>query len=179
MFASAALRWQPVNHYSPQRLADGHFSWARAASQRGDYDSALLWARSSEAEMPQARTHALLAQIFLAQANFRDAAQGCAQAVAMGPLMDWQTVYGFYGFAMPRFTRQLDALKKFVAENPSSADGHFLLGYEQLALGQAQAGHAQGQLLVSQQKMHVGPDRILGDELFQGICLVNLGMAKP
>ncbi len=61
----------------------------------------------------------------------------------MGPVMDWRTLYSYYGYATPRFNRQLDKLEEFVRENPSSADSHFVLGYERLLLGQAEAAHAQ------------------------------------
>ncbi|MFZ1932398.1 MAG: tetratricopeptide repeat protein [Thermoguttaceae bacterium] len=128
---------------SSQRFAETRFSAAQDAFQSGDYDSALLWAANSNHDMPQARTRALMAQILFAQGDFRGAAAEARAAVAMGPVLDWRTLYSYYGYAMPRFSRQLDALEEFVRQNPSSADGHFLLGYEQLVLGHAESAHAQ------------------------------------
>jgi tetratricopeptide (TPR) repeat protein len=128
---------------SLQRFAETRFSAAQDAFQSGDYDSALLWAANSNHDMPRARTCALMAQILFAQGDFRGAATEARAAVAMGPVLDWRTLYSYYGYAMPRFSRQLDALEEFVRQNPSSADGHFLLGYEQLVLGHAESAHAQ------------------------------------
>jgi tetratricopeptide (TPR) repeat protein len=133
----------PTIKLSPQQRADDRFTLAKEAFRSGDYNSALLWAANSNREMPQARTRALMAQILFAQGDFRGAAAEARAAVAMGPVMDWRTLYSFYGYATPRFSRQLSALEEFVRQNPSSADGHFLLGYQRLALGHAEAAHAQ------------------------------------
>jgi hypothetical protein len=117
---------------SSQRFAETRFSAAQNAFQSGDYDSALLWAANSNHDMPQARTRALMAQILFAQGDFRGAAAEARAAVAMGPVMDWRTLYSLYNYTMPRFSRQFHNLEEFVRQNPSSADGHFLLGYQQL-----------------------------------------------
>ena len=97
----------------------------------------------SDRDMPQARTRALMAQILFAQGAFRGAADEARAAAAMGPATDWRVLYASYGYAMPRFNRQLDALKEFVRQNPSSADAHFLLGYQDLVLGQDGPAHAE------------------------------------
>ena len=85
----------------------------------------------------------LIAQILLAQGDFRGAAAKARAAVAMAPVIDWRTLYSHYDYAMPRFSRQFHVLEEFVRRNPSSADGHFLLGYEHLILGQAEPAHAE------------------------------------
>jgi tetratricopeptide (TPR) repeat protein len=128
---------------SVRLLAETRFSWAQDAFRNGDYDSALLWATNSNRDVPQARTRALLAQILFAQGDYRGAATEARAAVAMGPVMDWRTLYSYYGYATPRFSRQLQNLEEFLRQNPSSADAHFVLGYQRLVLGQAEAAHAQ------------------------------------
>jgi tetratricopeptide (TPR) repeat protein len=140
---SADARQAATTKLSPQQRADDRFLLAKDAFRSGDYNSALLWAANSNREMPQARSRALMAQILFAQGDFRGAAAEARAAVAMGPVMDWRTLYSYYGYATPRFSRQLNSLEEFVRQNPSSADGHFLLGYQRLALGQAEAAHAQ------------------------------------
>ena len=84
-----------------------------------------------------------LAQILFAQGDFRGAAAEARTAIAMRPAIDWRTLFAYYSYATPRFSRQLHSLEEFVRDNPSSADAHFLLGYEQLVLGKAEAAHAQ------------------------------------
>ena len=61
----------------------------------------------------------------------------------MGPVVDWTTLYGYYDYRMPQYSRQFHALEEYVRQNPSSADARFLLGYEHLILGQAEPAHAQ------------------------------------
>jgi len=141
--AVCASRVPPGVPSSSQQLADASFSWAQDAFQDGRYDAAFRWAANSDVEMPQARTRALIAQILLAQGDFRGAAAKARAAVAMGPVIDWRALYSHYDYAMPRFSRHLHTLKEFVRQNPSSADGHFLLGYEHLILGQAEPAHAE------------------------------------
>lgn len=141
--ATNTLGGPPAVGLSSQRLAAMRFSWAQNAFQNKDYDNALDWAVNSNRDMPQARTRALMAQILFAKGEFVGAAAEARAAIAMGPVMDWRTLYNYYGYAMPRFSRQFHDLEEFVRQNPSSAEGHFLLGYEHLILGQADAGHAQ------------------------------------
>ena len=151
---AAAYRYGPMIPLGPsgesltseqkiQQFAQTRFSLARDAFQRGDYDAALLWATNSNADMPEARTRALMAQILLAQADYRGAAAEARAAIAMEPVMDWRTLYNYYGYATPRLSGQIHALEEFVRQNPSSADGHFMLGYERMILGQRLPAHAE------------------------------------
>ncbi|MCE5269625.1 MAG: tetratricopeptide repeat protein [Planctomycetaceae bacterium] len=141
--AAAVNGFAPAVYYSPQQLADTRFSLALDAFQRKDYDTAFDWAVRSNRYMSQARTRALMAQILFAQGDFSGAAAEARAAAAMGPVMDWRTLYAQYGQGGPRFDRQFHALEEFLRKNPSSADAHFLLGYQQLILGQTEQAHAQ------------------------------------
>ncbi|MEN6449877.1 MAG: tetratricopeptide repeat protein [Thermoguttaceae bacterium] len=136
-----AINVPPIR--TPQELASLRFQWAQDAFQRRDYENALDWAERSNFHMPQARTRALLAQIRFAQGDFKGAAAEARAAAAMGPVMDWRGLFGYYGDTQPRFTRQMHALEQYIRQNPSSADAHFLLGYQYLILGQTDPAHAQ------------------------------------
>ena len=141
--AAVPLPVVPPATPSSQQIADSRLSLAQDAFESRDYESALLWARNAYREMPQARTLPLMAQIFLAEGDVRDGAAEARAAVAMAPTVDWQTLFNNYSYVTPRFSRQLHALEEFVRLNPSSADGHFLLGYERLILGKADSAHAE------------------------------------
>jgi tetratricopeptide (TPR) repeat protein len=151
--AAAYSYGEPINASSPYprpgsessqwELADSRFSLAQDAFQRANYGLAFQWAMKSDRDMPQARTRALMAQILFAQGAFSGAADQARAAVAMGPAIDWRVLYSYYDYATPRFNRQLDSLKEFVRQNPSSADAHFLLGYQRLVLGQDGPAHAE------------------------------------
>lgn len=133
----------PVMTPSPQEIANARLWSAQDAFQSGRYSAALNWATASDLRVPRARTSALIAQIRLAQGDVRSAAAQARAAAAMEPVIGWQTLFSYYGFVIPRFSQQLHALQEFVRQNPSSADGHFLLGYLYLILGQDEAAHAE------------------------------------
>ncbi len=140
---AGAVPVPPVISSPAQQFAEARFAWAEDAFQNRNYDAAFRWALNSYHDVPQARTRALIAQILFAKGDYRGAAAEARAAVAMGAVMDWQTFYSYYGYASPRFSRQFESLKEFVRQNPSSADGHFLLGYEQMILGHAEPAHAE------------------------------------
>jgi tetratricopeptide (TPR) repeat protein len=123
--------------YRPSEQSEMDYAMARDAFLRGNYRIAYQWAQRADQVMPQARIHAIMAQALFAQGAYRGA------AASMGPLIDWPTLYGYYDYQMARYTAQFHALDEYVRQNPSSADGRFLLGYEQLILGQVELAHAQ------------------------------------
>lgn len=133
----------PTSRSSRQVYSDARYSWAQEAFQGGRYKSALQWATNSDRIAPRAETRALIAQIRLAQGDIQGAAADARAAAAMGPVIDWRTLYGFYGYVLPQFDQHVRLLQEFVRENPSSADGHFLLGYQHLILGQEERAHAE------------------------------------
>jgi tetratricopeptide (TPR) repeat protein len=144
--AAASYNYGPTLIGPPSpwpQAAEEHLSWAEHAFQNRDYDRALRWAAQSNKDMPQARTHALMAQLLFAQGDFPGAAAQARAAIAMRPVTDWRTLYSDYAYTAPRLARQFAALQEFVRQNPSSYDGHFLLGYQDLILGQTGPGHAE------------------------------------
>ena len=64
----------------------------------------------------------------LAAKDYRGAAMEAHAALALGPPVDWPTLYSYYE-NVDTYTAQLRALEKFVRDNPKAPEGHFLLGY--------------------------------------------------
>jgi tetratricopeptide (TPR) repeat protein len=123
--------------------ADLNFSLARNALREGGVGAALYYARLSELAVPRVRNHALLAQAYLDEGDYPAAAMEARAVAAAGPLNDWQTIYGYYDYNLPRLVQALKSLGEYVGRNSSSADAHFLLGYEYLFAGHVEAGHEQ------------------------------------
>ncbi len=83
-------------------------------------------------EAPQnAKVHELISLALFALNDYRAAATEAHAAMALGPIADWNTLYGYYGDAA-KYTDQLRALEKSVATAPESAPGRFLLAYHYL-----------------------------------------------
>jgi Flp pilus assembly protein TadD len=123
--------------------ADLNFSLARNALREGGIDATLYYARLSELALPRARNHALLAQAHLVEGDYPAAAMEARALAAAGSLSDWQTIYGYYDFDLPRFVVAVKNLENYLRRNSASADAHFLLGYEYLLAGHAEEGHEQ------------------------------------
>ena len=129
--------------FRPTEQSDMHYAVARDEFVRGNYHTAYQWAQRAAQIMPQARLHAIMAQALFAQGAYRGAADEARAVANMGPLIEWTALYGYYDYQRAPFNKQFHALEEFVRQNPSSADGRFLLGYEYLILGQTELAHAQ------------------------------------
>jgi protein involved in temperature-dependent protein secretion len=66
--------------------------------------------------------------------DYRSAAMEAHAALALGPPIDWSTLYAYYDNA-ETYTDQLRALEAFVRSNPKKAEGPFLLGYHYIMIG--------------------------------------------
>ena len=95
---------RPPVAYNPAKQSELKLSIAQDAFQRGDYNGAYQWAQRANEAMPQARIHALMAQALLAQGFYSGAAGEARAAAAMGPVIDWTTLYGFYDYKMPEYS---------------------------------------------------------------------------
>ncbi|MGA2617932.1 MAG: hypothetical protein ABSF26_09995 [Thermoguttaceae bacterium] len=112
-----------------------YYTEARSAFASGDYRNALRLAGHSAVEAPQnAKVHELISLALFALDDYRAAATEAHAAMALGPMADWNTLYGYYGDAS-KYTNQLRALEKSVASAPNSAAGRFLLAYHYLMTG--------------------------------------------
>jgi Flp pilus assembly protein TadD len=123
--------------------ADLNFALARDALREGGIATALHYARISDLSLPRVRNHALMAQAYLIEGDYRSAAAEARAVAAAGPLQEWPAIYGDYNFSLPRFVVALKRLEDYARLNSTSADAHFLLGYEYLFAGQPEAAHEQ------------------------------------
>ena len=81
-----------------------------------------------------AKVHELISLALFALGHFRPAASEAHAAMALGPIADWNDLYGYYNDAN-KYTTQLRALEKAATDNPKDAADHFLLGYHYLMIG--------------------------------------------
>ena len=108
---------------------------ALGAFQKRDYRNAARLANHAVIELPgDAKVHELFSLSLFAVGEYRGAAIEGHAAAALGPLSDWPGLYVYYN-DLPTYTAQLDALRKFLRENPSSLDARFLLAYHDLMMG--------------------------------------------
>jgi len=115
--------------------AEEFYSEARAAFLNGDYQSALRLAGHAALDAPRnSKVHELISLALFALGNYTAAANEAHAAMAMGPIADWNDLYGYYNDAS-KYTTQLRALEKAVSSDPKSAAEHFLLGYHYSMIG--------------------------------------------
>lgn len=112
-----------------------YYNEGRAAFTRGDYHNALRLAGHSAVESPQnAMVHELLSLALFASGEYRGGATEAHAALALGAPSDWPHLFAYYNDA-DRYSEQLRKLEKTVSDVPTSAPGHFLLGYHYLMTG--------------------------------------------
>ncbi len=105
-------------------------SAALDAFRRGDYHEAIRLAEHAAIDNPKdVKVHQLMAQALFALGIYRGAAIEAHAALALGPAMNWDTLYGYYGDASA-FTTQLRKLEKYAGDHPKAPDAAFLLGYQ-------------------------------------------------
>ena len=112
-------------------LSSGEFSSAALdAFHRGDYHEAIRLAEHAAIDNPKdVKVHQLMAQALFALGIYRGAAIEAHAALALGPAMNWDTLYGYYGDASA-FETQLRALEKYAGDHPKAPEAAFLLGYQ-------------------------------------------------
>ena len=87
--------------------------------------------------------------------DFRGANLEAHAALALGPPADWATLYAYYG-DLPTYTKQMDALIKYLGDHVNAADARFVLAYHDVMLGhpdEAKGELAQVVKLVPQDKL--------------------------
>jgi hypothetical protein len=120
-----------------------YFAQAEAAFQQGRYNDALRYANHAAVESPKnPKAHELMSLSLFALAEYRDAAIEAHAAIALGPIADWATVFGYYG-DQAKYTTQLRALEKYSHEKPNSAEARFLRAYHYLMTGHIDAAKEQ------------------------------------
>ena len=140
-----------------------YYTDAIAAFQRGDYQGASRLDGHAMIDLPRdARTHELMSLAMFALGNYRGAAMEAHAALILGPVADWPTLYSYYN-DLPTYTKQLDALKKYVADKPSEMDGRFVMAYHDLMMGHK----AQAEEILTQVATKVPQDKVVADLLKQ------------
>jgi tetratricopeptide (TPR) repeat protein len=152
LLAGAAVNAAPPNAAGAAAGADGEadgsagaefFIQAEAAFHDGRYRDALRLANHAAVESPRnPKAHELMSLSLFALADYRGAAIEAHAAVALGPIADWATIFGYYGDQV-RYTTQLRALEKYSRENPKSAEARFLRAYHYLMTGHIDSAKEQ------------------------------------
>jgi len=111
------------------------FNQARGAFYNGQYADALKLTDEALTKMPKdAVMHEFRALCLFTLKRYREAAAAMNAVLAVGPGWDWTTLSGLY--ANPAdYTTQLRALEDYVGANPKSPDGHFLVAYHYITIG--------------------------------------------
>lgn len=111
------------------------FDQARGAFYNGQYAEALKIIDEALTKMPNdAVMHEFRALCLFALQRYKDSASVMNAVLAVGPGWDWTTLSGMY--ADPEnYTTQLRALEAYVGKNPNLAEGHFLVGYHYVTIG--------------------------------------------
>ncbi len=126
--------------------ATTQFDTAREAFKNGDYTKALELTDGAIKSMPNDATlHEFRALCLYALKRYDEAAAALYAVLSAGPGWDWTTLISLY--ADPEtYTQQLRALESYCSQNRQSAAGRFVLAYQYLTEGHADA--AVGQLKV-------------------------------
>ncbi|MGA2034376.1 MAG: tetratricopeptide repeat protein [Thermoguttaceae bacterium] len=125
------------------RASNDYYAPAEEAFRQRDYRQALRLAEHATVEDPRdARAHLLVSLAAFAQGDYRPAAVEAHAAAALGPVIDWATLYGLYG-DVAAYSKQLRALENFVGKNPSAAEARFLLALHYMMGGHNEAARVQ------------------------------------
>jgi hypothetical protein len=141
--AATAPETEIVPTTEDSSLGDQFLSQALDAFKKQDYGNALRLATHAAVEEPgNAKVHELMSLAMFALGDYRNAAIQSHIVATAGKVADWPTLYSYYG-NVDTYTTQLRALEKYVNDNPTSAEGHFLLGYHDLMMGKKDAAKDQ------------------------------------
>ncbi len=139
-----------------------YFAQAETAFREGRYRDALRLANHAAVEEPRdPKSHELMSLSLFALADYSGAAIEAHARIALGPIANWATLFGYYG-DQERYTSQLRALEKYSRENPESADARFLQAYHYLMAGYIE--QAKQQLA---EAVELNPNDKLASELLE------------
>jgi tetratricopeptide (TPR) repeat protein len=121
---------------------------ARAAFLKGDYAAALTQCDKAIAKNPKDTVpNELRGVILFALQRYDEAAAALYAVLSVGPGWDWTTMSSLYD-DVSVYTEQLRALEQYVRDNPNSAQARFVLAYQYLTCGHADAATAQFKAIV-------------------------------
>jgi tetratricopeptide (TPR) repeat protein len=140
---------QPINPSAPQPAqsvtdqAVTLFDQGRAAFKSGDYTTALSLVDQALQSMPNdPALHEFRALVCFALQRYDEASVSLYAVLSVEPGWDWPTLIGLYP-DVETYTAQLRALESYVSQNPQSAPARFMLAYQYLTEGHADAAAAQ------------------------------------
>jgi len=127
------------------------FDAAREAFKSGDYAKALDLTNDAIKSMPNDATlHEFRALCLFALQRYEEAAAALYAVLSAGPGWDWTTLISLY--ADPEtYTRQLRALEGYCGQNRQSAGARFVLAYQYLTEGNADAAVQQLKIVATLQ----------------------------
>jgi tetratricopeptide (TPR) repeat protein len=118
---------------------------ARDAFFQGDYNRALAALDAALVKTPgDVVLHEFRALALFALKRYKEAAGTLYAVLSVGPGWDWTTMIGLYA-DVDAYTQQLRALESYVKQNPNASEGHFLLAYQYMTAGHAEAATHQFQ----------------------------------
>jgi tetratricopeptide (TPR) repeat protein len=140
---------QPIDTQSappPEEVASpavAKFDSARAAFGTGDYAGALKLTDEALKVLPNDATlHEFRALVLFAVGKYDLAAGPLYAVLSVGPGWDWTTMASLYP-NIDVYTSQLRKLEAFVAANPNSTAGRFVLAYHYLTQGNTEVAVSQ------------------------------------
>jgi hypothetical protein len=158
-------RTEAVVREEPNSATSGYFDDAREAFQNGNYRETLRLAEHAAVDNPQdPAAHELISLALFALKDYRGAAMKAHAALSLGPAINWQTLFAYYGNA-ETYTTQLRALEGFVRDNPKTPEGHFLLGYHYIMIGHPDMAKKQLEAAVA-----ITPTDKLAEQLLKQIA---------
>lgn len=126
----------------PQEVLD-NFDKGRQEFYAGDYESALNSVNAAIKDMPNdAVLHEFRALTLFALGKYQEAAATLYLVLSAGPGWDWTTMIGLYP-NVDVYTKQLRALEAARNANPDDAADHFVLAYQYLTAGHAEAAQRE------------------------------------
>ena len=119
------------------------FDQARTAFKNGDYTGALDITNQALRQLANdPALHEFRALVLFALQRFDEAAASLYAVLSVEPGWDWTTMIGLYP-DVDIYTRQLRALESYLAQSPQSASARFVLAYQYLTQGHAEAAIAE------------------------------------
>lgn len=119
------------------------FDTARQAFYQGDYNAAMASTNKALAAMPNDPIiHEFRSLVLFAQGKYKEAAAGLYSVLSVGPGWDWTTMSSLYP-NVETYTKQLRALEDYLRKNPEANDARFVLAYQYLTAGGADAAATQ------------------------------------
>ncbi|HEV3022523.1 MAG TPA: tetratricopeptide repeat protein, partial [Pirellulales bacterium] len=135
----------PVNaeEPTPADRATDSFEAARQAFMQGDYPSALTNIDQAIAVTPDdPALHEFRGLALFAMHRYKEAAAVIYAVLSTGPGWDWTTLSSLYP-SVDVYTEQFRALESYCTDNPQACDARFLLAYQYLTCGEADAADAE------------------------------------